>query len=130
MKRSSLLILSVFLFIMGASFSVQGTHPTLGPAFKWAAIEFDFGEIQKDEPVYHTFTFTNHGDDVLYITKIKTSCGCTAAEYSTDGVAPGEEGFVKVRYNASKVGTFRKTVSVEANTGEIPVLSIKGSVAI
>ena len=119
--------LLVALVVMVSSFTLKGDMDA-GPAFAWKYIQHDFGEIIQGEPVYHKFTFQNDGDDVLYITKIKTSCGCTAAEYSTDGVAPGEEGFVNVRYNASKTGAFRKTVNVEANTGNIPILTVMGSV--
>jgi Protein of unknown function (DUF1573) len=101
----------------------------MGPLFSWAAVNHDFGSIEQGVPVYHKFTFSNDGDDLLFVTNIKTSCGCTAAEYSREAIAPGEEGFVRVRYNAAKAGTFSKTVNVEGNTGgEIPVLTIKGRV--
>ena len=126
MKKT--IILPSLLIVIGLMLSSFAMDRDTGPAFAWKTIQFDFGEIQQGEPVFHKFTFTNDGDDVLYITKIKTSCGCTAAEYSTDGIAPGEEGFVKVRYNASKTGAFKKTVTIEANTGNIPILTVMGNV--
>ncbi len=122
-QTTILLILAVasFQFLMAA-------NPIVGPAFSWISLEHNFGTIEQGTPVTHEFTFTNNGDELLYVTQIKTSCGCTAADYSKDGIAPGEEGFVKVKYNASKAGNFQKTVQVIGNTGDIPVLTIKGTV--
>ena len=90
-------------------------------------MDHDFGEIEKGIPVSHTFEFINEGDAPLIISRVKTSCGCTASDYSKEPVLPGETGTLKATYNAAKVGSFNKTVTVVSNVGE-ELLSIKGIV--
>lgn len=97
--------------------------------FNWAQTTFDFGQIKMNNPVTHEFTFMNAGDAPLVITSVQASCGCTVAKYSKDPITPGSSGFVKATYNASKVGVFTKTITVNANTEEgIMHLVIKGEV--
>ncbi len=97
--------------------------------FNWAATSFDFGQIKKNVPVSHKFTFTNNGDSPLVVSSVQASCGCTVTEYSKDPIEPGGTGFVKATYNAANVGAFNKTVTVNANTPEgVVQLSIKGTV--
>jgi len=53
---------------------------------------FDFGEVAQGDKVPHTFKFRNDGDKPLYIDRVKSSCGCTAALLSAKTLAPGESG--------------------------------------
>jgi hypothetical protein len=88
---------------------------------------FDFGEISKDEPANHEFLIHNEGDAPLIISEVKTSCGCTASDFSKKAIAPGESGFVLATYNAAKEGSFNKSLRVTSNGGE-QTLFIKGKV--
>lgn len=97
-------------------------------AFTWAETQFDFGAIKKDVPVTHEFSFTNSGNDVLIISSVQASCGCTVTDYTKTPLPPGEKGFVKATYNAAKAGVFSKTLTINANTGTPVVLTIKGEV--
>lgn len=97
--------------------------------FRWSQTAFDFGKVKQNIPVTHRFTFTNNGDSPLVISSVQASCGCTVAEYSKDPIEPGSEGFVKATFNAAQLGIFAKTVTVNANTENGPVLlSVKGIV--
>jgi hypothetical protein len=89
----------------------------------------DFGTIDKGTPVEHTFVFRNEGDAALIISNVKTSCGCTASDYTKEVIAPGETGEVKATYNAAKEGLFNKSIQVVSNGGE-QTLFIKGEVKI
>lgn len=51
------------------------TGPTTIVEFEEAT--HDFGTIKEGEIVTHVFTFTNTGDEVLFLTNVKGSCGCT-----------------------------------------------------
>lgn len=98
-------------------------------AFLWTMTTHDFGKIKVNSPVTHEFRFTNSGDAPLIISSVQASCGCTVTDYTKDPIAPKSEGYVKVTYNAAKVGIFNKTVTVNANAGESVVqLVIKGEV--
>lgn len=49
--------------------------------------------------------------------------------YVSDNVSSWQEGFVKATFNAAKVGSFTKTVTVVANgEGDTVLLTIKGTV--
>lgn len=103
-------------------------HMAVG-TFSWNATTFDFGKIKVNKPVTHEFHFTNSGNAPLVISSVQASCGCTITDYSKDPISPGSEGYVKATYNAAKVGTFSKTVTVNANAEEgIVQLTIKGEV--
>jgi hypothetical protein len=133
MKRSVIIsLVTLIVFTISAQQYYASTNTTfVAPAakFEWTETVYDFGKISKDVPVTHKFKFTNAGDDVLVITTVKPSCGCTVTDYSKDPIPAGQEGFVKATYNAAKVGAFTKTVTINANTGgDAVVLTIKGEV--
>ena len=50
----------------------------------------NFGEIRQGKPVTTTFEFTNTGAAPLLISSVKTSCGCTASNWTKDAIQPGE----------------------------------------
>jgi hypothetical protein len=123
------LVVSAFAQQLASNARPVTTFSTDAAVFNWNVTSFDFGKIAKDRPVTQEFSFTNDGNVPLVITSVQASCGCTVAEYSKDPIAPGEKGFVKATYNAAKVGTFNKTVTVNANTEEgVVQLTIKGEV--
>ncbi len=49
--------------------------PPLVPAIEFKETTYDTGEIWEGDKASHTFTFTNTGNAVLNIKKVKTSCG-------------------------------------------------------
>ena len=131
MKKQMILLASVaFITTVFAATSVVGKIAELtGPLFTWESTAHNFGEIEQGKPVEHLFNFTNKGDVPLIISSVKASCGCTVANYTKEPIAPGKTGFVSARYNAAKVGTFNKTVTVMANTGDDAImLKLSGSV--
>lgn len=129
MKKSIMALSIATLSILASAFVL----PTIGKAAfavaKWAKTEHDFGKIKQAEPVQATFYFTNNGEQPLIISSVKTSCGCTASDFSKEAIMPGKKGFVKATYNATSTGAFSKTVTVFANTEEsMVVLTVKGEV--
>lgn len=98
-------------------------------SYKLETESHNFGEVKMGETARHTFWFTNTGDEDIVIENVKPSCSCTASNYSQKPIAPGEKGFVEVVYPAKKVGVFRKTATITANTDpKNKVLSINGEV--
>lgn len=89
----------------------------------------DFEQIPQGIPAKTTFKFTNHSDEPLILKSVKPSCGCTAPTFSKAPILPNESGEITVEYNAKNVGQFRKSVKVNTNLSETPmVLYIKGEV--
>lgn len=114
----------IFLFASFIAFAAISNTAV----FNWTETSYDFGNIPQGEPVTHEFEFVNTGSEALIITGVQASCGCTVASYTTDPIAPGSKGQVTSTYNAAKAGVFSKTITVQSNANESPVLTLKGTV--
>jgi len=87
------------------------------PVIQFEETTHDFGKIIQGEKVSYTFKFKNVGKTDLLISKVSTSCGCTATDYPKDPVAPGESGKIVVTFDShNKKGFQNKTATVMANT--------------
>lgn len=98
---------------------------------KWLETEHDFGTFQEvNGKVSCVMRMVNSGDKPLVITRVQSSCGCTATEFTRDEVAPGDTARVTLTYNPKgRPGKFEKDVYVY--TTGVPrrsQLSIKGKV--
>lgn len=129
--KISLLALTVSLM----SFSVISNEvkyeitSTIVSAISWKSDSVDVGQIPQGTPKNIEFEFKNTGDKPVIITNVKPACGCTAADYTKDPIAPGKSGFIKAIYNAAAPGAFTKTVTVTTSAEETPkVLTFKGTV--
>jgi hypothetical protein len=114
-----------------AAKTAQQTQQTLKPApdVKWSDTTHDFGDITQGSPVTHRFTFTNSTKDMVIITNVKPSCGCTAANFTKTPIKPGETAFVEAKYDANAVGQFTKTVNVQfGDDMQQKTLTIRGKV--
>jgi len=87
------------------------------PVMEFEETTHDFGKIIQGEKVSYTFKFKNVGESDLLISKVSTSCGCTATDYPKDPVEPGETGKIVVTFDShNKKGFQNKTATVLANT--------------
>ena len=121
--KSSLFILTLFLSTL--SFAQIGN-------IQFEKTTHDFGNVtEESKQVSYEFNFTNSGDADLKVLKVKTSCGCTASQYTKEPIPPGKSGVIKVTYTTiGRPGTFRKSITVTINNPDKPnvVLFIKGFV--
>ncbi len=140
MKKT--ITLSVILVLFGCSVSIAQNQGTSGPQPGQVRVEnpnaaiasfdktmFDMGNLPQGIPAVASFTLTNDGKEPLIISSAKASCGCTNLKYEKDPVLPGRSTKISVTYNAASPGNFIKTITVNTNASEKPVvLSIKGTV--
>ncbi|QDH79451.1 DUF1573 domain-containing protein [Echinicola soli] len=90
-----------------------------GPVITFEETEKDFGEITQGTKVEHTFKFTNTGTEVLKISNVAATCGCTVPNWPKEPVAPGKTGEIKVSFNsAGKMGKQRSVVRIYSNASE------------
>ncbi len=104
---------------------------TVKPKMTFKETEYDFGKVKEEQgKVTHSFEFTNTGGEPLIINNVRTSCGCTASEWSKDPIPPGGKGHIKAIYNAKhRPGRFTKTITVSSNAVNSPVvLRVRGEV--
>jgi len=127
-KMTAKLIFGVSL----AFASVAATVPAAeGPKIQFATPVYDFGKVKSGEPVKYTFIFTNGGDELLILTNVQPSCGCTTAGEWSRQVEPGKTGSIPVSFNSANYnGQVMKTVTVTSNDKSQPSvgLQLKGTV--
>ena len=107
----------------------QSTEKSISVIFDRS--EHDFGTITESGGIVKCeFTFKNAGEEPLVITKVTTSCGCTASEWSKEPVAAGNEGFIKVTFDPKgRIGDMTKSLVVFTNGNPESIrLKIKGNV--
>ncbi|UYZ58467.1 DUF1573 domain-containing protein [Hymenobacter latericus] len=100
------------------------------PVMTFAEPEHNFGDIQPNSVVKHTFEFTNTGKTPLLIDNAQASCGCTVPSWPKDPVAPGQKGKIEVQFDAhGKSGMQNKQITITANTQPSTTqLTIKGNI--
>lgn len=76
---------------------------------------YDFGELNQGEPVECFFRFKNLSSDTLLIDNVRTTCGCTAPDWSVEPILPQAISEIRVVYDAKKLGYFRKKIKVFFN---------------
>jgi hypothetical protein len=109
-----------FLVLMGLIPVSHGSFATeilssIGPEspVEWLGeMTVDMGDLLHHQEGKHVFKFRNLTEEALLIDNIRVGCGCTAADWADQPVAPGEVGEVWVNYDAARVGYFRKYVKV------------------
>lgn len=95
----------------------------------FTSLEHNYGTVEWDSNGTCVFEFTNNGKEVLTLTNVQASCGCTAPEWSKEPIKPGDKGKITVKYNTKIPGVFQKQIRVSSNATEEPIiLTIKGEV--
>jgi len=97
-----LLVSSVVAYL-----ALQPRHKQVPPAasakrgaVRFASLDGDLGTIPyRGQKASFTYRFTNDGPEPVRITRVSTSCGCTASDYVKDSIAPGAEGMVTLLYD-------------------------------
>ncbi len=139
-----LIIIGIFLFSIQSNFAstnIDGgkTAVLIKPNYQddiMAEIKFDttvhdFGKIKNGaKDVKFKFKYTNTGNDVLFITRVVKSCGCTEPVYSREPLMPGQSSNVEIGYTTTEnVGVFNKKITIFSNANtESVILTIKGEV--
>lgn len=91
----------------------------------------DFGPVAPGSSNTCEFKFKNKGTGTLKIEKISKTCGCTVFELEKMEYAPGEEGTLKVKFNADKgVGVRTRHLYIFSNDRDNPraELTIKAAI--
>lgn len=122
MKRIilSILLISIpFLFLSAQNEPVMTFEKTV----------HNFGDIKKGHPVAYEFVFTNTGRQPIFLSKPRSSCGCTVPTYSEKPIMPGQKSSITIEFDAAKEGPFNKQVTIISNAENSPViLIVKGTV--
>ncbi|HEV7735143.1 MAG TPA: DUF1573 domain-containing protein [Candidatus Binatia bacterium] len=126
------LLAGVFV-LLGA---VLGAAPRAGAADAAPRLEiekpvFDFGTVEQGTRVEHAFKVRNGGSASLQVSKVDSSCGCTAGVSADGFVGPGRDTWITVTLDTTRIsGRTAKTVIVHSNDPTVPeaALSLTGQV--
>lgn len=110
---------SLFILCVGFGVVAQSTtadQPQNGPKITFSESSHEFGDINQGDVVSYVFKYENTGNEALVISDVRTSCGCTATNWSREPLAPGESGEIKVNFNSrGKLGVQNKVVTIMSN---------------
>jgi hypothetical protein len=82
----------------------------------------DFGAIPQYGNCTCDFVLTNTGSTPLLVTSARTSCGCDVGAFTREPIAPGQSTKVNYRYDSSRIGPWRKYLSLDIHGEKDPVL--------
>jgi len=114
MIRIRLLIITLIVLISIVKMSAQSIE---SPEFKFEETKHDFGDMNQGVSKEHEFKFTNVGKEPLIISKVLTTCGCTAPTWPKEPIQPNAKGSIKIVFNSTgKIGKQNKVITILANT--------------
>ncbi len=123
---------------LGSDWFQQQTQMAMAPRYAtslsritFEKVTHNFGDVGPGTNHFCEFRFTNTGEDVLKISQVDKTCGCTPFLLEKTEYAPGESGTLKVRYYAeSEHGSTTKQLFVHSNDRGNPkvALAIKARV--
>ena len=121
--KYTLTILTLFFAL--TTIYAQGSDATAetinGPKINFAKSKHNFGEVNQGEKVQYDFLYTNTGSTPLVISDVKTTCGCTAPNWSREALAPGDSARLKVVFSSvGKRGMQNKVITVYSNAVNNP----------
>ncbi len=95
------------------------------PKLQCNQTEYDFGTVDGEKPVSHTFEIRNAGDSELLIRKIHAPCDCTSFYLPSKNLPPGESLSIPVTVSLSgRKGLQEKGVFLESNDPVKPGLQL------
>lgn len=127
-RNTTIIVASIILGGYGGEVRTAEGAPTpsSGPTISFVETVHDAGEVWEGARISHTFTFTNSGDEVLEIRRIRTTCGCTAGVVSENLISPGESGRIQGSFNTRGYrGRRTMPIFVHSNDPRTPVVRLR-----
>jgi len=114
-RAAVVLIAATFASLAGAEEAITG------PRIFCEQPEFNFGTVDSQNTIEHTFVLKNIGDTTLEISEVRAACGCTVANISPKTVPPGETSQLTARLNLQgRSGPQSKAITINSNDPQNP----------
>lgn len=114
-----------FFFCAVLALAGINAHAKPSPKLECPQPVYDFGTVDGEKPVSHTFELRNAGDSDLVIRKIHAPCGCTSFLISNKILPPGDTLSLPVTVSLSgRKGLQEKGVFLETNDPATPGLQL------
>ncbi|MEZ4948276.1 MAG: DUF1573 domain-containing protein [Saprospiraceae bacterium] len=111
-------------------FILCGMHNLQAQSVTWLTpTEHDFGVLKQYHPDTVYFTFKNISGYDMVIDNVRTTCGCTAPNWSMEPIPADSTSTILIEYNSKNLGYFEKKIKVYyAGIRKAEVLRIEGEV--
>jgi hypothetical protein len=84
---------------------------------------WDFGQVKEGEILKHDFVFKNQTSDILEITNIHSSCGCTVSQAEKKFLSPQQSTLIKVTFNSKGYsGLVNQFVYVHTDNSDMGII--------
>jgi hypothetical protein len=104
------------LIIVPNTVQAQTTAFVQAPKLSFAKAQHDFGDMKQGQKSSFIFQFTNDGNAPLLISKVATTCGCTATSWPEQPIEPGKTGEIHIVFDSrGKMGIQNKIVTIFSN---------------
>lgn len=114
LKAGSVSAVVVSLALVGA-----GSAAVAGPAIKVPNDAFDFGRVQQNAVVTHSFWVKSVGDQPLRILEVVPGCGCTQVPLKVSVLAPGDSTRLDITLRTKGfLGAINKRPYLVTNAGD------------
>jgi hypothetical protein len=117
--------------MMGGVSNISNNLPadtSVRPEIQVSEQFYDFGKVESDRVLKHTFVIANLGQAPLVIVHAYTTCGCTVADFTSANVPPGKLALMTLQFDPGFHNmhgtTVRRGVMVETNDPEHPLQEI------
>ena len=115
----------LFILAVCGNVLLQGCSSNSTPKVMFPSREHKFPEpFIVGSEIVTAFSFTNEGNAPLHIEKIDSDCGCVATNTSSDKIAPGNKGEIRVAVDKN-VGRFHQNVFVFTDDPVTPMIRLE-----
>ena len=115
-KKNTLTLILVLALGTTSCFPFSFKPKSSEPKLEVDTTQHDFGTIPATDTVQTVFKVRNTGGKTLEISRIQTSCGCTAAMMGSQSLKPGESSPLKVTFDPrGKAGRQARTLWLFTN---------------
>src|SRR5262245_17555997 len=124
-KINSSILLSLFLIIFGGN-SQAASNLQITPE------RFDFGWAPDNAIIACDFKVKNVGGEMIPLTGVQPSCGCTATNFTPDALPSSEEMKINMTFNTRGYAGIKFNKSIQVKAGmpeELYTVYLEGFVA-
>ena len=114
------------IIICSCNFSPSVINTTSKTTITAKPDKINFGKVKVNTDNKAEFVITNTGEASLTIYDIKTSCGCTVADWDKRPLKSGKSTTIKITHKDKYPGVFKKTITVYGNLNQPYKLNISG----
>ena len=110
----------------GGPMSTHNMRPGQPRVIVLGEADFDFGVMERNETMSHTFQLKNVGDAPSTLTQGETTCKCTLSELDKGKIAPGETVDVTLQWKPNSFADlFRQSAKIETDDPDNSVLTLE-----